>query len=81
MIKVHETCLYMNLWYKAMSSIISIEESEGTSFFFRAAAVLRLLLLFLMLGEKLQMALGMTHLQYTPHTTNPQKTDTMLCYQ
>ncbi|KAG7327729.1 hypothetical protein KOW79_009335 [Hemibagrus wyckioides] len=46
-----------------------------------AAAALRLLVLFLTLGEKLQTALGVTDLQYTPHTSIPQKTDTVLCYR
>ncbi|KAF5909891.1 Uncharacterized protein DAT39_000093 [Clarias magur] len=44
----------------------------------RAAAELRLLLLLPTLGEKLQAALGMTHLQYTPRTAVPPKTDTVL---
>lgn len=66
---------------EAASSVISIEESEGTSFFVRAAAALRLLLLLPTLGEKLQTALSMTHLQYTPRTTVPRKTDTVLCYR
>lgn len=64
-LKLMKRVWYMNLLYKAVSSIISIEESEGTSFFLRAAAALRLLLLFLMLGEKWQTAVGTTHLQYT----------------